>query len=169
MKRISWVMVVAFVVALAAPALAGGAGKCGEGTQACLNHWSKSKDKGWAGLQYDTAENGTTSVKSITAGSPAATAGFEVGDVLVALNGAKMADKEAMKKAKGEWKIGQSISYTVLRAGAEKQIAVTLGQMPGEVYASMLGSHMLDNHVAGAMAESGHEAEATKPVKAAKK
>ncbi len=169
MKRLTWLMVAASVVALAAPALAGSGGKCTEGTQACLNHMAKSKDKPWVGLQYDKAENGTTSVMAITAGSPAAAAGFEVGDVLVALNGAKLADKEAMKKAKGEWKIGQSVSYTVSRAGAEKQIAVTLGQMPAEVYASVVGSHMLENHVPTAMAEAGHDAGATKAVKAEKK
>ncbi len=170
MKRIAWWMIAACVLSLAVPALAGsGGGKCTQSTQACLNHWAKSREMAWAGLQYDTVENGATTVKSITAGSPASTAGFEVGDVIVALNGAKMSDKEAMKKAKGEWKAGQVVNYTVSRAGTEKQIAVTLAAMPPEVFASVVGSHMLENHVANALAEAGSEADATKPAKAEKK
>jgi predicted metalloprotease with PDZ domain len=160
-KRIAWTMLATMAVAIAAPAMAGSGYKCTETTQACLNAMAKKKDKAWAGLQYDTAENGTTSVKAITAGSPAAAAGFQVGDVLVALNGAKMSDKEALKKAKGEWKIGQAISYTVSRGGAEKQLALTLAQMPPEVYASMVGSHLLESHVTNAMAEAGSGTEAT--------
>ena len=161
MKRMIWLLVAVFVVALAAPALAGSGGKCTQSTQVCLNHWAKSKDKGWAGMQYEEA-GGATTVKSITAGSPAATAGFEVGDVLMTINGIKLADKEALKKAKGEWKIGQSVSYVVTRAGAEKPLTVTLAPMPPEVFASLVGSHMLESHVPTAIAEAGEQPGATK-------
>ena len=81
-------------------------------------------------------------------------AGFQAGDVLVALNGAKLSDKEAMKKAKGEWKVGQNVSYTIKRAGAEKQIALTLGTMPEEVFSSMVGGHLLESHVVVATADA---------------
>lgn len=168
-KRIAWTMLATMALAIAAPALAGSGAKCTENAQACLNHWAKSKDKPWAGLSYDMAANGATSIKSISPGSPAASAGFEVGDVLVAINGVKWTDMEAMKKAKSEWKIGQTISYTVSRAGAEKQLAVTLAQMPTEVFASVVGSHMLENHVSAAMAEASQDAKATKAAKAEKK
>jgi hypothetical protein len=57
-----------------------------------------------------------------------------------------------MKKAKGAWKAGQSVSYTVERAGAEQQIALTLAKAPDAVYASMLGSHMMESHAAVATA-----------------
>jgi S1-C subfamily serine protease len=162
MKRISWFAAAVFVVALAAPALAGSGEKCTYDTQSCLNHWSKSKDKGWAGLQYDKAADGTVSVKSVAANSPAYSAGFQAGDVLVALNGAKLSDKDAVKKAKGEWKVGQNVSYTIKRAGAEKQLALTLGTMPEEVFSSMVGSHLLESHVVVATADAkvGTEAKA---------
>ena len=167
MKRMIGLMVAVFVVALAAPAFAGSGGKCTQPTQVCLNHWAKGKDKGWAGMQFDEA-SGTTTVKSITAGSPAATAGFEVGDVLMTINGIKPADKEALKKAKGEWKVGQTVSYVVTRAGAEKPLTVTLAPMPPEVFASLVGSHMLESHVSTAVAEVVEPA-GTKAVKAEKK
>jgi len=160
MKRISWFVAAALVAALAVPALAGSGEKCTYETQSCLNHMSQGKDKGWVGLQYDKAEDGTVTVKAVTANSPAAAAGFQAGDVLAAMNGARMSDKEAMKKAKGEWKVGQTVSYTVKRAGAEKQLSVTLGKMPEEVFASMVGSHLLESHVVVATADAKPATEA---------
>ena len=154
MKKVSWFVVAALMTALAVPALAGSGETCTYDTQTCLNHMSKMKDTGWAGLQYDKAEDGTMTVKAVTASSPAYSSGFKVGDVLVALNGAKLSDKEAVKKAKGDWKVGQTVTYTVKRAGAEKQIAVTLATMPEEVFASMVGSHMLENHVVTTTADA---------------
>jgi hypothetical protein len=100
---------------------------------------AKTKDKPWVGLQHDTAENG-----------------------------ARRSDKGALKQAKGEWRIGQTIGYAASRAGAERQVAVTLGPMRPEVHASMVGSHLLENHVPSAMADAG-DAEATKSAKAEQK
>ena len=70
----------------------------------------------------------------------------------MALNGASITDMEALKKAKGDWSAGQSVSYTVKRKGADKQIALKLDKMPEEVFASMIGRHMLDAHLAMASA-----------------
>ncbi len=147
MKTLTSFVAAAFVVALALPVWAGSAEKCTADTQTCLNHMSAKKTTGWLGLEYDKAEDGTMSVKAVTAGSPAEKAGFQVGDVLLALNGAKFSDKEAMKKAKGDWNAGQKVSYTVQRKGAETAVAATLGPMPENVYASMVGQHLLENHV----------------------
>lgn len=169
MKRITAGMVAVLLLVIAAPAMAGGGAKCTQAVQACLNHWAKSKDMPWAGLQYDKSADGSvTSVKAITPGSPAATAGFQVGDVLVALNGAKLTDKEAVKKAKGEMKIGSTVQYTISRNGAEQQLAVTMAAMPPEVYASVVGSHMIENHVSTAVADAASESD-TKAAKSEKK
>jgi len=146
------VLLSAALVMLAVPVFAGSGEKCGTGTQACLNHWAAAKDGGWVGLEYDKSVEGVIKVKAVTPDSPAATAGFQPGDVLLTLNGAKMSDKVAMKKAKGSWKAGQSVTYTVERAGAEQSLAVTLAKTPDLVYASMLGSHMMENHAAMATA-----------------
>ena len=150
------VLLSAALVMLAAPLFAGSGEKCTYSTQACLNHWASSKDMGWTGLDLDKSVEGVVKVKAVTPDSPAATAGFQPGDVLLTLNGVKMSDKVAMKKAKGAWKAGQSVTYTVDRGGAEQSIAVTLAKAPDDVYAAMLGSHMLENHatVATAAAET---------------
>ena len=162
MKRFAGWMAVAMLVA-AVPAFAGSGEKCtAADAQACLNHMSAMKDKGWVGLEFDKSDASTIKVKAITAGSPAEKAGFLVGDVLVAINGASVADKEAMKKAKGEWKVGQAVAYTVKREGADKELKATLDKMPETVFASMIGSHMLDAHLSmAATTETGHDAPAT--------
>lgn len=147
----------AFLAAVSLPAYAGSGGKCTNDAQACLNHWAAKKDAAWLGLKYDKTESGDVVVMKIYDGSPAAAAGFKVGDQLLAMNGAKMDDKEAMKKAKGEWKAGNQVTYTVKRGNAEKQIAVTLAPMPEEVFASMLGQHMLSEHATTATAQAGGE------------
>ena len=139
---------------LAMPAFAGSGEKCTVGTQACLNHWSSNRDMGWTGLDLDKSDPAAIKVKAITPESPAAAAGFQVGDVVLTLNGVKMSDKAALKKAKASWKAGQSVTYTVQRAGAEQQIAVTLAKAPDQVYASMLGSHMMENHATAATASA---------------
>jgi len=151
MKRVSWFVAAVFAVVVAAPVWAGGE-KCASSTQVCLNDMSKKKAMGWLGMEYDKSNPEAISVKAVTPGSPAEAAGFMAGDVLVALNGAKFSDKEGMKKAKGTWAPGQSVTYTVKRAGAEKEIAATLAKMPQEVFTSMVGSHLLDNHVVVATA-----------------
>jgi len=140
------VLLSAALVMLAAPVFAGSGEKCTYGTQACLNHWAGNKDMGWTGLELDKSDPAAIKVKAITPDSPAAAAGFQVGDIVTALNGVKMSDKAALKKAKGTWKAGQSVTYTVQRAGAEQQVAVTLAKAPDQVYASMLGSHMIESH-----------------------
>jgi S1-C subfamily serine protease len=150
------------LVALALPAFAGSGEKCTYGTQACLNHWASNRDMGWTGLDLDKSDPAAIKVKAITPDSPAAAAGFQVGDVVLALNGIKMSDKEGLKKAKGSWKAGQSVSYTVQREGAEQQIAVTLAKAPDQVYASMLGMHMMENHATTATAAAEPKAAAEK-------
>ena len=159
MKRIAWGMVAVCIAALAVPALAGPpgtAGKCTRATQACLNQWAKQKDLPWAGIQYDEGTaTGPMSVKSVATGSPAATAGIQAGDVLVALNGVKITDKEVFKKAKSEWKVGQTVQFTISRTGTEQQLPVTPVTMPPEVLAASVGAHMLENHVPVAMADAG--------------
>ena len=164
MRKIALLLARVLLVS-AVPAFAGSGEKCTENAQTCLNHWAKSKDKGWIGLRYDKNAAGDIAVTEIMPSSPATTAGFQVGDILMALNRAKMADKDAVKKAKGEWKVGQAVTYTIKRGTEEQQIAVTLAKIPDEVFASMVGQHMLENHVTTATADAGTYREAKETTK----
>jgi C-terminal processing protease CtpA/Prc len=156
MKKLGAVLAVLALVSTAGMAIAGGGAKCTSDVSACLTHWSEYKTAGYLGMKYDKAEDGTVTVKDVAAGTPAAAAGFQKGDVILTLNGAAMKDKDAVKKAKGAWKPGDKVSYTVLRGKSEKTLAVTLGTMPEDVYAQMVGEHMISNHMTVATADAAH-------------
>lgn len=161
----------ALLVVVAVPAIAGG-DKCqAANAQVCLKDWSGMKAKGYFGAELDKSTPGVVKVKAIAAGSPAEKAGLMVGDEIVSLNGVAMtADKEALKKAKGEWKAGQTIIYAVKRTGVDHQISATLGTMPEEAFASMLGRHMMDQHMAMTTADaSATEKADAKPASASNK
>ncbi len=142
----------ASVVALAlTPALAGGSGyKCTQSTQSCLDEMvSGIKKTGWVGLDLEKNEQtGTMVVKRVVPGSPAETSGFQEGDVLVALNGVRFGDennKEALKAAKSAMAPGKRVSYTVSRQGSDRNLVVTLAEVPNDVLAQWVGNHMLEH------------------------
>lgn len=154
-KLIGWIAMLSFLTAV--PAFAGSGEKCSYDTQTCLNKLGAKKDYGWVGIELeyhdkDGKELANPVVKKLLDEGPAKAAGLEVGDVLIALNGAKWADKEAMKKAKGDWKIGSVATYTVARKGKEMPVAITLAKMPEQVFASMVGQHMISEHMVVATA-----------------
>ena len=163
MKQIScWMVLV--LMASAAPALADGE-RCTEpDAQTCLDHLASSHNQGWLGLEYVHSGASLVQVREVvrevTPYSPASKAGFQVGDVLLTVNGADLSDPSAVKKAKGRWLPGQTVSYTVRRGDVEKQLTVILGRMPEKAFVTMVGRHMLENHTspaAAAIQESGIE------------
>ena len=160
MKRVVSLLVLLALVVVAVPAFAGGE-KCTADAQSCLNMMaSKMKDYGWAGLTYDKNAEGQKVIKSIAAGSPAETAGFKAGDVLVALNDVELVEKNNAALMKIDRKAGSSVTYTVLRGGESKKIAVTLIKTPEEVIASNVGHHMLESHATLATADATPQTDA---------
>jgi S1-C subfamily serine protease len=147
-----WTVFTAVAVALlfvgATAALAGGA-KCAEQhTQASYEEMAqKYAKKGYLGIETEKNADGAYAVSSIAPGSPAEKAGFQKGDVLVALNGARFGEenKEAVMKAKAALAPGKAATYTVSRAGAEKSLTATLAEVPREVLAKWVGEHVLDH------------------------
>ena len=91
---------------------------------------------GWLGIDTEKAANGYCITK-VHASSPAAEAGFRSGDVLVALNGIAFSDdnKAELKAAKANLWPGSKVEYTVVRAGAQQQLAATLAPVPEAVLA----------------------------------
>jgi C-terminal processing protease CtpA/Prc len=122
---------------------------CTMSKEECLKSMAEAKNRGWLGIQYDNTEDGTTVVKSVFKGSPAERAGFQSGDVLYALNGIEMndANQDRVKTTWKSLKSGSVATYTVKRSGASKDLTVTLGTMPEEVYQQMVAEHMKE-HVA---------------------
>lgn len=144
-----WTAVAALLVLVGASAALAGGQKCAEQhTQASYEEMAKKfASKGYLGIETEKAGDGRYEVTKIAAGSPAEKAGFQKGDVLVALNGARFGDanQEAVKKAKSALAPGKSATYTVARNGAEKQLTATLSEVPREILAQWIGEHVLDH------------------------
>ena len=154
MKTRSLVLAAALALAVAAPAMAGGDhAKCDMSVDECLASFTKKADNyGWVGIELDDADKTKTGymvVKKVVPDSPASAAGFQVKDILFAMNGVELVDanKEKIKEARGEWLPGQHVSYVLRRSDKDVKVELTLGKMPREVLAQIVGNHMLESHV----------------------
>ena len=159
MKRGSWLVLPALLVVVIPSVIAGhDSYKCTKSTQECLDMMTTDlRNHGWVGLEYDKNEAGVLVIKRVVPSSPAEAAGFQAGDNLVALNGINFADeksKEALKAARKAMAPGKNATYTISRGGYEKKITVTLAEVPNEVLAQHIGSHMLDHAAPPAVAKN---------------
>jgi serine protease Do len=64
--------------------------------------------------------------------SPAAKAGFKVGDVVVDFNGNKIIRSSDLPLAVGQTAIGSKSNVTVIREGKNKTLRVTIAELPSE-------------------------------------
>jgi len=71
-------------------------------------------------------------VLSVEAEAPAGRGGMTLGDVLVTLDGASVADTDDVQTVLSRSKIGQTVSATILRGGVKHEITLTLAERPGE-------------------------------------
>jgi len=71
-------------------------------------------------------------VLSVEAEAPAGRGGMTLGDVLVTLDGASVADTYDVQTVLSRSKIGETVSATVLRGGVKHEITLTLAERPGE-------------------------------------
>jgi predicted metalloprotease with PDZ domain len=176
MNDTRWIVSLAASIVLSVPLYAGGADcaasaamaaaeksehaksehKCTASTQECLNYMvANFHNKGWVGIELNKdTETGTMTVTRIVPDSPAEEAGFQEGDVLVALNGVRLGgqDEQAVAEAHKKMQIGHRVTYTVDRAGVKKDLNVLLGKIPDSVLAQWIGAHMLEHADAEAAA-----------------
>jgi C-terminal processing protease CtpA/Prc len=163
MKRTPWILlaVLALTLGTAASASPGEKGhgekghakkaehRCDKNAQDCLDSMATHlKAKGWVGIETEAADKGFYKVAKVVYGSPAERAGFQAGDVLVAINGVYLnsEDKTELKQVKKSLGPGVKANYTVLRNGSKQQVAVTLSTVPDDVVARWVGEHMIDQH-----------------------
>ncbi len=103
---------------------------------------------GYLGLSFVTlneevaADNGVeltegALVKEVAADSPAAEAGLVAGDVITAVNGDTVDEERTLRDRVSAFEEGDVVTLTVVRAGAEQQIDVTLGQ-PVAMFGQMM-------------------------------
>jgi len=93
----------------------------------------KYGDLGTTGAQLDLDNHKAAIVKSVDAGSPAASAAIQPGDEVIAIDDKPLAtdlSEQATERIFGH--IGDIIHITVSRHGAEKTVALTLAAKPKE-------------------------------------
>ena len=69
-------------------------------------------------------------VLSTETGGPAANAGVLIGDILISVNGKPVAETEDVQSAMEGTRPGESVEAGLLRGGAEKRLAITVGERP---------------------------------------
>lgn len=158
MKKLVLLLALVVVLATAGAVSAGsGHGEKHASAESCLAEKAAQMAKhGWLGLETEKAAGGGWAVAAVHPGSPAEAAGFRAGDVLLALNGVRLAEdnKEAVKKVKAGLAVGSRVTYTVARDGGERQLQATLAPVPREVLAQWLGEDVLDHHVSVQLADT---------------
>ncbi|GAA0446972.1 peptidase S1 [Paractinoplanes deccanensis] len=80
------------------------------------------------GVSVADAENGGALVSQVTAGSAAAKAGLQQGDVITAADGKTIGDSDDLVAAVQGGSVGQQMKLDYTRDGAKKQVTVTLAE-----------------------------------------
>ena len=102
----------------------------------------------WLGIDYVTDVSGLWVVSKVVSGSPAQKAGFEKGDVMLAVNGAKYSkeNKAELKAVYSKLEPGSSATYYVKRGDGKVKLEATLGSVPKDLQAKWINEHMEKNH-----------------------
>ncbi len=83
-------------------------------------------------LGVATTDNGAAAtgatVASVSAGSPAVESGLAVGDIVVAVDGQRIAGAASLGQRIGDHTPGDRVTLTILRAGREQELTATLGR-----------------------------------------
>jgi serine protease Do len=99
--------------------------------------------RGWLGVQIQPVTAGIADslgmkkaegalVDEPQAGSPAAKAGIESGDVITAVNSTPVKDARELARTIGMMAPNSTVKLDVVRKGQEKTMSLTLGEMPSE-------------------------------------
>jgi len=125
MKQLAASLAAVLVMALAVTAFAGGGDYCsGHSTSTAA----------WCGACLQRSASGTVAVANVAKGSPAERAGLETGDVVLAVNGHKLADSQehSMCSSSAQCTAGSTVTYTVKRGWSTHTYKVKLEKMPAD-------------------------------------
>ena len=86
--------------------------------------------RGFLGVQITAAANGGAQITAITPNSPAASAGLQVGDIIVTVNNQPVATSADAADAIGSVSPGSKVSIEYQRGSSTKTITVTLATTP---------------------------------------
>ena len=86
--------------------------------------------RAYLGVSTQTVDGSGATVVDVGPGTPAAGAGIQVGDVIVALDNQPIGDPEGLATAIGNHKPGDRVTVTYQRGGARRTAQIILGTRP---------------------------------------
>jgi predicted metalloprotease with PDZ domain len=137
------------VLILAMPAMAGEKAKCKGSAEDCLAKMKqKYAEKAWLGIGYETDEAGHWVVDKVYDRSPAQKAGFQKGDILLAVNDVKYSkdNKKQLKEVYAKFEPGTETTYWVKRGGEKVKLSATLASIPKDLQKQWIAEHMEHSH-----------------------
>ncbi len=124
--------------------------RCGAEASTCIRDMAdKLKQRGWIGIEWEETD-GRPRISHVVQGSPAATAGVQVGDVVVAFNGVPTNEDDEVVWAEMKRSLvpGNVVTLSIVRAGAASDLRVELVAVPDHIIAQWVGMHVLEHHAA---------------------
>ena len=88
-------------------------------------------ERGWLGVSVQDSDNGVT-VAGVEPTSPAARAGLQKGDMILAVNGEHVDTSRVLIRTVAAQMPGKSVSLSIRRQGHAMDISITVGQRPPE-------------------------------------
>jgi S1-C subfamily serine protease len=85
--------------------------------------------RGFLGLSLEEAPEGLT-ISSVSENSPAATAGLQNGDILLAIGDTEVSTIREARELIGSLEPGSTVDLRIIRNGEEQTITVTIGAVP---------------------------------------
>jgi predicted metalloprotease with PDZ domain len=143
MRRRFWLPV---LLLLAATPAAAAEPKCPLELSVCLNQYEKMKHRPWLGVSVERdSVTGDVVVHDVRPDGPARRAGLKAGDVLESIEGMPAPEWFATKAG---WKTGDHGAVAIRRDGHEKRLDLPYQAIPEEVFARIVGTHMIEGHLA---------------------
>jgi predicted metalloprotease with PDZ domain len=144
-------VVLALVAMSSQPLFAGGDKhkKCSADPADCkAKLQAKLAKKAWLGIEMDVNDADQYVITKVVPDSPAEKAGFQTGDILLAMNDHKYSacDKKSVKAAWSEVKPGSKATYVVLRNGGKMKLKAQLDHVPEVMQAKWIDEHMKNAH-----------------------
>jgi predicted metalloprotease with PDZ domain len=90
--------------------------------------------KSWAGLALTKQDNGTSTIRNVTPGSPAESSGLDKDDLIIALDGRATTSTDDVEALISAYKPGVTVRVMVQRLGQMREFPLTLAPNPYYTY-----------------------------------